>query len=213
MTKDLSLDDLLIAHAAGKLAEPVALVVATHLALSPESRRRYARYEAVGGLLLEGLPEEELAPDAWQRLTARLDEPEVAPTSPQWVAANRMPAPLRDYLPESIDAMKWQHYGTASEADLMIAATGYRARLIRLKAGRAVPRHTHGGSELTVVLEGSFSDETGHYARGDLAIADRSVDHRPVADDGMDCLCLAVTDAPLRLTGPIGRFLNPFLRI
>ncbi len=36
MTKDLSLDDLLIAHAAGKLAEPVALVVATHLALSPD---------------------------------------------------------------------------------------------------------------------------------------------------------------------------------
>ncbi len=69
--------------------------------------------------------------------------------------------------------MKWRHYGTASEADLVIAATGYRARLIRLKAGRGVPRHTHGGSELTVVLEGSFSDETGHYARGDLAIADR----------------------------------------
>jgi putative transcriptional regulator len=213
MTGDLSLDDLLVAHAAGKLAEPVALAVATHLALSPASRRRYARYEAVGGFLLEDLPEEALAPDAWSRLAARLDEPEVQPARSQPSAAVRVPAPLRDYLPESLDAMRWRHYGNISEADLAIAVQGYRARLFRLKAGRGVPRHTHGGSELTVVLEGAFSDERGHYGRGDLAIADGTVDHRPVADEGLDCLCLAVTDAPLRLTGPIARFLNPFLRL
>jgi putative transcriptional regulator len=32
-----------------------------------------------------------------------------------------------------------------------------------------------------------------------------------VADEGQDCLCLAVTDARLRLTGPLGRLLNPFM--
>ena len=30
---------------------------------------------------------------------------------------------------------------------------------------------------------------------------------------GEDCLCLAVTDAPLRLTGRFTRMLNPFLRV
>ena len=49
--------------------------------------------------------------------------------------------------------------------------------------------------------------------RGDVAEADPSVNHQPVADPGEDCICLAVTDAPLRLTGPFGRLLNPFLRI
>jgi putative transcriptional regulator len=34
----------------------------------------------------------------------------------------------------------------------------------------------------------------------------------PTADDDGDCVCLAVTDAPLRLTGPIGRLFNPFIR-
>jgi putative transcriptional regulator len=43
-------------------------------------------------------------------------------------------------------------------------------------------------------------------------IADESVDHCPIADEEGDCLCLAVTDAPLRLTGRFGRFLNPFIR-
>jgi putative transcriptional regulator len=66
---------------------------------------------------------------------------------------------------------------------------------------------------MTLVLAGGFSDESGHFVRGDVAEADPSVNHQPVADPGEDCLCLAVTDAPLRLTGPFGRLLNPFLRI
>ena len=100
----------------------------------------------------------------------------------------------------------------AAEIELHIRAPGYRTTLIRVRAGRMVPQHTHEGNELTVVLRGAFHDETGHYVRGDLAIADASVDHRPIADEGEDCLCLAVTDAPLRLTGRFGRFLNPFIR-
>ena len=43
-------------------------------------------------------------------------------------------------------------------------------RLIRLAAGKRVPRHTHEGHELTVVIEGGFRDEQGHHLRGDLVI-------------------------------------------
>jgi putative transcriptional regulator len=62
------------------------------------------------------------------------------------------------------------------------------------------------------VLEGGFSDILGSYERGDITINDSSVDHQPVADDDGDCICFAVTDAPLRLTGRIGRLFNPFIR-
>ena len=75
-----------------------------------------------------------------------------------------------------------------------------------------MPVHTHASSELTLVLAGGFTDQFGHFLRGDLAEADASVEHRPVADPGEDCLCLAVTDGPMRLTGPLGRLINPFLR-
>ena len=53
---------------------------------------------------------------------------------------------------------------------------------------------------------------TGRYARGDLAIADSALDHQPVADSGEDCICFAVTDAPLRLTGPVGRIVERLFR-
>ncbi|MEQ8255670.1 MAG: transcriptional regulator, partial [Roseovarius confluentis] len=37
--------------------------------------------------------------------------------------------------------------------------------------------------------------------------------HTPVAEVGADCICLAVTDAPLRFRGFIPRIAQPFLRI
>ena len=214
MTEHRNVDDLLIAHAAGKLPEPVGLAVATHLALNPAARARFRRYEAVGGALLEELEPVELAPDAWERLEAQLDEalPEPEMDCRAVAADLRLPQPLRDYVPGPLETLRWRNYGAAAELELPIRAPGYRTTLIRVKAGRQVPQHTHEGSELTVVLDGAFHDETGHYSRGDLVIADSSLDHCPVADSDQDCLCLAVTDAPLRLTGRFGRFLNPFIR-
>jgi putative transcriptional regulator len=41
---------------------------------------------------------------------------------------------------------------------------------------------------------------------------DADNDHRPIAGPGRDCICLTVIDAPLRLTGRFGRFLNPFVK-
>jgi putative transcriptional regulator len=75
-----------------------------------------------------------------------------------------------------------------------------------------MPTHGHRGQELTLVLAGSFSDEHGTFARGDVEEADEDVEHQPIADPGEDCICLAVTDAPLRLRG-IAAILQPFLRI
>ena len=213
MTEDRGVDDLLIAHAAGKLPEPVGLAVATYLALNPAARARYRRYEAVGGVLLDELEPAEMAADAWERLEGLLDEASAPELDCRAVAADlRVPQPLRGYLPGSLDSLRWRNYGAAAEIELPIKAPGYRTTLIRVRAGRQVPQHTHEGSELTVVLDGAFHDETGHYGRGDLVIADSSLDHRPMADEAQDCLCLAVTDAPLRLTGRFGRFLNPFIR-
>src|SRR5688572_22033689 len=203
MSEHLSVDELLIAHAAGTLPEPVALAVATHLALCPAARARYSRYETLGGVLLDELQPASLTVDSWDRLLGRLDdavdEDRPDPAVPAQ-GCGLLPRPLRDYVPGSLDALRWRNYGTAAEAELPVRAPGYRTSLIRVRAGKMVPKHTHEGNELTVVLEGAFHDETGHYRRGDLAIADSSIDHRPMADEGQDCLCLAVTDAPLRLT-------------
>jgi len=219
---ELTIDDLLLAHAAGRLPEPVGLLVASHLTLAPQSRRAYARYEAVGGALLDEIEPEPLSGEAWKAVQGRLESrPSGEPSVGRRVAdcgsfddgPSDIPRPLRAYLPGNLETLNWRNYGPVSEADLSIDCPGYRSRLILLKAGRAVPKHTHEGQELTLVLRGAFRDGIGHYRRGDVAIADASIDHRPMADRDRDCLCFAVTDAPLRLTGRFGRLLSPFVRL
>ena len=74
-----------------------------------------------------------------------------------------------------------------------------------------MPRHSHRGLEATLVLEGGYSDASGHYERGDVQLGDASVDHRPVAAPGAPCLCLVYEEAPLKLTGPVGRWFNSLL--
>lgn len=77
----------------------------------------------------------------------------------------------------------------------------------------AVPDHGHRGTELTLVLQGAFRDETDRFGPGDVEIATEELEHTPVAEPGLDCICLAATDAPLRFNALIPRLLQPFLKI
>jgi len=77
----------------------------------------------------------------------------------------------------------------------------------------AVPRHGHGGRELTLILAGTLCDGDAVFARGDVEETDESIEHEPIAGPNEDCVCLAVTDAPLRFKSLAARLLQPFLGI
>ena len=162
-----------------------------------------------------------LAPDALDCLLARLDEqvpqvPASLPRSPAVGGApSLMPEPLRGYVGAGLEAIRWKRVMRGVE-QARIAMGGHggdvKARLLRIRPGIRIPRHTNAGIEMTLVLAGGFSDGDGHYLRGDFSFSDGEVDHSPVADEDGECICLTVTDAPLRLTGPLMRLLNPFVR-
>jgi putative transcriptional regulator len=208
-------DERLLEYASGALPEPPALLVATHLALCPRCRRVTAELEALGGALLESVAPEPLAEDSLEQALARLDQPPAeaapAPAVPQGELA--LPQPLRGYVGDSLDCLPWRRLGPIAEVRLLREFEGYTTRLLWAQAGAAVPAHTHAGTEMTLVLRGAFSDSSGHFLRGDVDEADSSIAHQPIAAEDEDCICLAVTDAPLRLTSRFGRLLNPFLRI
>ena len=48
------------------------------------------------------------------------------------------------------------------------------------------------------MLKGAFEDEVSRFGPGDVEMADEDLDHQPIAVDGEDCICLAITDAPLK---------------
>jgi putative transcriptional regulator len=215
-------DEMLLAYATGALSEPLSLVVASHLALNPDSRAEVETFEAVGGALVEALPPAEMGGDALERTLAKLDLLEESEAEGQVCVPVKQPAkdglplpsPLRHYVGGDIEALSWKSVlRGVEEAELPVARRdGARTSLMRIAPGTRVPRHTHGGIEMTLVLTGAFRDESGLYARGDMQLADGAVEHQPVAEGEETCLCLVVSDAPVRLTGFFGRLLNPFIK-
>jgi putative transcriptional regulator len=207
----------LLDYVAGNMAEPMALLVATHLALCPRCRHEADELEELGGALFEELEPVPLGEGGLERVFARLerqDERDVDAASHRSASGDLdLPEPLRGCLRGPLSSLPWRRLGPIGQVQLLTEHAGLTTRLLSIRAGTAMPGHTHEGAELTLVLRGAFSDETGRYARGDVAEADSHVDHKPVAERGEDCLCLAVTDAPLKLTGRLGRLVNPFVRL
>jgi putative transcriptional regulator len=204
-------ESLLIEYAAGSLGEAKALLVATHSALCLDCRATIRAAEAVGGALLSdrallGDGAEEVALGAVSDLavmppTTELTASRVSP------ALCPVPNPLRDYLGHSLGGLHWRPVWRGMNEYALPQFLG-GVRLLWIPGGRRMPRHGHDGEELTLVLQGSFADQTGQYVKGDVATADGSIDHQPVAGPGEVCLCLAVEDGPLHLTGWTGRLLT-----
>lgn len=209
---------MLLDYALGGMSQSLSLVVATHLALCPSCRRDVAALEALGGTLLETAKPDAVARDTFEGLMARIEsdheQPEIM--RPHHAVAEEiahLPRPMRDYIPLYDGKLRWGHQGPIETIFLPCDDPDHKIRLLRIAPGKGAPQHSHRGLELTLVLEGSFQDETGRFLPGDIEVADSSLDHRPIADEGRPCLCLAVTTAPLRLTGPLGRLIDPLLTI
>ena len=206
-------DDLLLSYAAGNLAEGWSLAVATHLALCADCRQRLAAAEAAGGQLLEDAGIAPLMEGSWMTIRSRLVTPPEAqaPSQPETAI---LPKPLRDYIGGDLDAIRWRPIGTAgAQLRLKTGDRETQVRLLKIPAGKPVPEHGHRGRELTVVLTGAFNDGETLFARGDMEDADQDTQHIPTATADADCICLAVTDAPLRFRSWLVRALQPLLGI
>jgi predicted ChrR family anti-sigma factor len=122
------------------------------------------------------------------------------------LALSRLPLALRSYAARHlVGAIQWRTILPGLKLCPIAQDGGAAASLLRCRAGRAIPAHTHEGIEAVLVLQGRFQDAGAEYARGDLAVADDSVDHRPVVTSALDCIAYLVLGGPVRLTGPLGR--------
>jgi putative transcriptional regulator len=200
-------DALLAEYAAGALQGPMSVLVEAHLELSPKSRGFVRDLDAMGGILLNEAPALAVK-DRDRRLAAIFDDaaPPAPPARP-WreVPADPVfPAAIRRFVGQPFDEVRWTHK-LPGLREIKLDRGGAEVSLMWLKSGHAVPSHTHTGREAVLVLRGGFSDLFGRYDRGDLAVADEAVDHKPVADEGEDCICFVVQEGHLKLTGLMGR--------
>lgn len=201
--------DLIAAWVSGNLPPVFAVVVAAHVALCDECRAASDAAQSLGGALLHELAPLDLDHGCLARALAALDHPYERAVAPQ--SAGIFPAPVMQALEGR--PPKWRMLGGGIRQQILMADRQGSLRLLYIPPGRKVPEHGHRGLELTLVLQGSFSDSEGVFGLGDVEDADGEVDHQPIAGPGEACICLAATDAPLRFHAMLPRLLQPLFRI
>lgn len=232
-------DEMILAYAAGSLPVGHALLVACHLEVCPHCAARVAEAEAIGGAMLDQCDDMVVSDDLFDRMMASIEEDQntvgdvtisepkiIRPgkgadlglsqsQTPPATGTSLMPGALARVIGDDLNAIRWRAVGPGIKQFVlpMQGSEGETVRLLKLSPGFITPEHSHHGSELTMVLRGSFSDDSGRYCVGDIQDADDSVHHQPMADTEEECICLTVTDAPLEFKGMITRLLQPIIGI
>ncbi len=204
---------MLVDYSAGSLSPALCVSVSAHLHFCDTCRERSTQLAEIGGELLEDTTPVELTKGALATVLDRLEAPEPAaiekPAKKLREDEALLPELVKNLLPD--DGVKWNFLTRSLKVSrLAVGETDYELALHKIKAGGKTPNHGHNGLEITVVLQGSFSDEDGVYQEGDFLVREPGDYHRPTASLNENCICLSVLEAPIKLVGPVMRMLNPF---
>lgn len=188
-------DDLLFEYASGVLDEAQAMIVAAHLSLCPQARRIVQDFEQICGALIESCDEERVSEDCLQGLLSRLDEAEPPAPADDVPECTIVPKPVRQYLNCETAALNWETRPDIDGVEFLqvdVPGSNLHVEMMRMSPGAHVPTHSHAGSEMTLVIDGGYTDENDQYVRGCFTIYASGEDHTPVADEPEGCLCITV---------------------
>lgn len=201
------------AYAAGCLDPAFALMLETQAALRPDVNAAVQRAETISATMLEIEPDVTVSTASLDAVFAMIDALEVEQTRRQHAAAQAsadleellaLPEPLRETALETCARTGWSQMIPGIRRLKLSLPSAAEVELYRIEPGRTVPSHSHRGNELTLVVSGGFSDETGHFGPGDVAIKGPKDTHAPTGDIDGVCFALAVRDGGLRFTGMMG---------
>lgn len=116
----------------------------------------------------------------------------------------RLPPLLADLYSSELT---WKTVATGIQQAVIDLDSKTLSKFVYMEPGSRVPRHSHMGSEFMLVLEGALSDELGDYQTLDFVARDSQHTHAQITEKG--CVCLFITDAPLKFTEGLLQLLNP----
>ena len=226
-------DNLLVEFAAGTLDKAQALAINAHMHFCTKCQQNIKKMEQTRGAMLNTLEPQELPNGSFDKLLAAIDAvpsdiiaPEQGTASAdvnntRQIKSKEADNIAREYgqLPSVVAKMmsmqtpKWRYVNSSLKTShLIVGQDIHQVSLQKISAGGVAPEHDHSGTEITVVLKGSFSDKEGIYQEGDFILKQPGDIHQPISARNEDCLCLSVESAPVKLTGFFGRMVNPFIK-
>ena len=214
--------DMLRDFATGNLSTGISIAVSAHLELCTACRERASELESQAILdwmqkdSVEPAGRGDSTPDFSDMVAEIVAQPQARQAPVRDSAVNEIhfldhSATLPRILAKAAcDGLVWRKLaGGINQASVRLDSET-QCEFLYMKPGSQTPVHTHQGTEITLVLDGGFSDELGHYEVSDFVVRQGKHVHQPRSDEG--CLCFAVLDSPLRFTQGLARLLNPIGR-
>ena len=206
-------ETMLLEFSAGTLATAPSICVSAHLHFCSKCRTSLLRLDQIGAQLMSEANPLELEDDAFDTVMANLDSSQQIPS----VSDNKRtsyPFSVSKLMKNNLVSQTWRRL--SASVDVARFETGqkdFEVALHKICAGGKIPKHDHHGLEYTVVLKGSFSDESAVYREGDFLVREPGDVHQPMGAQNGECVCLSALSAPIKLTNPFGFLMKPWLRI
>ncbi len=206
--------ELITEYAAGSLPLAQAACVSIHVNLCRRCQRIAGQLTELGASLFAALEPVPVGDSQLNAVLARLDEEKPLEYANRRDRASSTPAILQRLMRGDFSDLNWNNIGSTLRISyLKTGDPDHEFALYHIRAGGRIPEHTHRGTEMTLILEGGFSDANGSYHKGDFLVRRPGDVHAPTALQSEDCICLAVLDAPLKFTDWKFRWMNPFLKL
>ncbi len=202
-------DGLLTAYVNGRLDAPLHVLVASHLALSPDNHAFVSGLELLKGAALEAAQPVPLQDhkNKFAHLLADIGNESAPSSSSSEMSIVRegieLPRPLADYIEWDGAQPQWNEIAPGIMVAKALSQEGKATGvLLHLAEGRTVEFAMGDKWRATLILQGGFKAEGKHYGEGALNVATPGKICRWEVDPGRGCLCFSVSD-PEYETGAI----------
>jgi len=205
---------MLVDFSAGNLGTAESICVSAHLHFCDQCRNELMRLDQVASQLMTEAKPQTINEDLFDSVMSKIDALPEAPTKVEIEEKSDFPHTVAKLINETESAPNWRRM--SSSVDVARFQTGqnkFEVALHRICAGGKTPHHGHNGTEFTVVLKGSFSDEQAVYSEGDFLLRGPGDEHQPMGAQNGECICLSALAAPIKLSSPLGFLMKPWLRV
>lgn len=207
--------EMLLEFSAGTLDTAASICVSAHLHFCKSCREELLQLNEIGAQLMTEAEPKDIDDSLLESVMAKIDASESDPLPAQSeTPSTEFPFCIDKLVSAPEGFPTWKRLSkSVNIARLKTGQDRYEVALHRICAGGKTPAHDHHGTEYTVVLKGSFSDEKSVYKEGDFIVRNPGDVHQPMGAQNGECICLSALEAPIKLSNPLGFFLKPWLRI
>lgn len=216
MIKHHPSESLLTQYCSASLQASLSLAVSIHVDMCPVCQAKVAKIEAANANDVFTNAEQDdyfenpsfshSVLDMLDAITADTSIDDVYEVQPVTININENKYTLPRALTR-ITHGKFTQIGKLSRARVALDDSQLRCSLLHIDAGGEIPEHTHTGFEVTLLLDGEFTDEEGRYVPGDFIWQDGRHQHTPLTKEG--CLCFTVVSSALHFNKGLSKLLNP----